>query len=107
MTPEQTLDWLADQHFDQCREERPIQDWIRKMKVMLPEKPTNEWKQYSLVQSMPMHRNGWLGAWDALVAAITRKPRASFTTDVTVSFYAKASSETSFTGMQAEFKETP
>jgi hypothetical protein len=36
MTPEQTLDWLADQHFDQCREERPIQDWIRKMKVMLP-----------------------------------------------------------------------
>lgn len=37
MTPEQTLDWLAEQHFDQCREERPIQDWIRKMKMMLPE----------------------------------------------------------------------
>lgn len=36
MTPEQTLDWLAQQHFDQCREERPIQDWIRKMKSQLP-----------------------------------------------------------------------
>jgi len=36
MTPEQTLDWLAQQHFDQCQEERPIQDWIRKMKNMLP-----------------------------------------------------------------------
>lgn len=36
MTPEQTLDWLAQQHFDQCREERPVQDWIRKMKSQLP-----------------------------------------------------------------------
>ena len=39
MTPEQTLDWLAQQHFDQCCEERPIQDWIRKMKSQLPEQP--------------------------------------------------------------------
>ena len=39
MTPEETLDWLAQQHFDQCREERPIQDWIRKMKSQLPEQP--------------------------------------------------------------------
>jgi hypothetical protein len=36
MTPQETLDWLAQQHFDQCREERPIQDWIRKMKSQLP-----------------------------------------------------------------------
>jgi hypothetical protein len=36
MTPEETLDWLAQQHFDQCHEERPIQDWIRKMKSQLP-----------------------------------------------------------------------
>jgi len=35
-TPEETLDWLAQQHFDQCREERPIQNWIRGMKAMLP-----------------------------------------------------------------------
>lgn len=39
MTPEETLDWLAQQHFDQCREERPIQDWIRKMKSQLPAQP--------------------------------------------------------------------
>lgn len=35
-TPEETLDWLAKQHFDQCREERPIQNWIKGMKAMLP-----------------------------------------------------------------------
>jgi len=35
-TPEEALDWLAQQHFDQCREERPIQNWIRGMKAMLP-----------------------------------------------------------------------
>jgi hypothetical protein len=36
MTPEETLDWLAQQHFDRCREERPIQNWIRHMKRLLP-----------------------------------------------------------------------
>jgi len=36
MTPAQTLDWLADQHFDQCKEERPVQGWIRGMKSQLP-----------------------------------------------------------------------
>ena len=36
MTPEQTLDWLAQKHFDQCREDRPVQHWIRKMKSELP-----------------------------------------------------------------------
>jgi len=42
MTPEETLDWLAQQHYDQCREVRPIQDWIRKMKSQLPTKETND-----------------------------------------------------------------
>ena len=36
MTPEEALDWLAQQHFDQCLEERPIQNWIKGMKAMLP-----------------------------------------------------------------------
>ena len=35
-------DWLAQQHFYQCREERPIQDWIRKMKSQLPAQPEQE-----------------------------------------------------------------
>jgi hypothetical protein len=42
MTPEETLDWLAQQHFDQCREARPIQDWIRKMKSQLPKQEQGE-----------------------------------------------------------------
>lgn len=36
MTPAQTLDWLADQHRAQCGEDRPVQNWIRQMKGMLP-----------------------------------------------------------------------
>ena len=40
MTPTETLDWLAQQHYEQCREARPIQDWIRKMKTQLPENNT-------------------------------------------------------------------
>jgi hypothetical protein len=36
MTPEQTLDWLAEQHKSQCNEDRPVQEWIRGMKSMLP-----------------------------------------------------------------------
>jgi hypothetical protein len=49
MTPEQTLDWLAQQHFDQCREDRPVQHWIRKMKSELPEQETvaGKGKEYS------------------------------------------------------------
>jgi hypothetical protein len=37
MTPKQTLDWLAEQHKSQCNEDRPVQEWIRSMKSMLPE----------------------------------------------------------------------
>jgi hypothetical protein len=36
MTPEQTLDWLAEQHKSQCNDDRPVQEWIRSMKSMLP-----------------------------------------------------------------------
>lgn len=35
-TPAEVLDWLANQHRAQCGEDRPIQEWIRKMKEMLP-----------------------------------------------------------------------
>ena len=35
-TPAEVLDWLADQHRAQCGENRPIQEWIRKMKEALP-----------------------------------------------------------------------
>ena len=29
------IDWVARQHFNQCQEERPVQDWIRSTKVLL------------------------------------------------------------------------
>jgi hypothetical protein len=48
MTPEQTLDWLAEQHKSQCNEDRPVQEWIRSMKLMLPA-PVQEpvaWARY-------------------------------------------------------------
>jgi len=36
MSPEETLEWLANQHYLQCAEERPIQGWILLMKNLLP-----------------------------------------------------------------------
>ena len=53
MTPEETLDWLAQQHFDQCREERPIQDWIRKMKTMLPKQEQGEPVAFKIYKPTP------------------------------------------------------
>ena len=29
------IDWVAKMHYDQCREERPVQDWIRSIKPLL------------------------------------------------------------------------
>lgn len=29
------IDWVAKMHYDQCREERPVQDWIRSTKTIL------------------------------------------------------------------------
>lgn len=46
MTPAETLDWLAQQHFNQCREERPIQNWIRSMKSQLPLQPERAQCEY-------------------------------------------------------------
>lgn len=99
MTPEQTLDWLAQEHQYQCKEVRPIQDWIRQMKSQLPK---HQWKQYTLTQTIDMHRDGWLGAWDALVAAITKRPRFAVAQPVTLSFWAKGEPEFSLTQTQLE-----
>ena len=29
------VDWVARQHFNQCQEVRPVQDWIRSTKALL------------------------------------------------------------------------
>lgn len=62
----------------------------------------SEWKQYTIQQTMPMLRTGWIGAWDALVEAITGKHRQVIMQPVTISFWAKASADVSFTQVQAE-----
>ena len=57
MTPEQTLDWLAEQHKSQCNEDRPVQEWIRSMKSMLPA-PVQEpigYEKYAAIREG--HRN--------------------------------------------------
>lgn len=66
----------------------------------------SEWKQYTIQGGTSFfRRGGWLGVWDALVAAVTRQPRLLIEKPVTISFWAKTNSEVSFTGMQAEFKD--
>lgn len=37
---------------------------------------------------LPMHRAGWTGVWDALVAAVTGSPRRTVPTPVTFSVFA-------------------
>ena len=51
---------------------------------------TNEWKRYTHTSVVSRYREGWHGAWDALVAAITRNPRFTIRENVTVSVWAKA-----------------
>lgn len=29
------IDWVAKQHYDQCQEQRPVQNWIRSTKTLL------------------------------------------------------------------------
>ena len=65
----------------------------------------SEWKQYKIVQQAEFHRTGWLGVWDALVSAMTGKPRYSIASPVTVSFYAKSNTEVRFDAVQLEYKE--
>lgn len=66
----------------------------------------DEWKQYHIQQHMELQRTGWPGVWDALVSAVTRKPRITITEPVTISFWAKTSSDVQFNHIQAEIGET-
>jgi hypothetical protein len=75
MTPEQTLDWLAQQHFDQCREDRPVQYWIRKMKSQLPPQPEQEpvamWDGYHQVEfgnlsAYKLEKSSWIPLYTTL-----------------------------------------
>jgi hypothetical protein len=66
----------------------------------------NKWKQYTIQGgTMPFRRDGWLGVWDALVSAITGKPRLLIEKPVTISFWAKHGADVSFNSVQVEIKE--
>lgn len=65
----------------------------------------SEWKQYTIQQgTMPFRRDGWLGVWDALVSAVTGRPRLLIEKPVTLTFWAKHSADVSFTQVQMEVK---
>jgi hypothetical protein len=49
-----------------------------------------------------MHRAGWLGAWDALVSAMTRKPRFTFAQPVVISWWARHGANVVMNGLAVE-----
>jgi len=55
-----------------------------------PEAASGGWRQHVITQVVEMHRSGWLGAWDAFVAALLRKPRLSVAQPMTLSAWVKA-----------------
>jgi hypothetical protein len=66
---------------------------------------TREFKRQILVHTIQANREGWHGAWDAIVAAIMKKPRLSVAREVTVSIYATETVE--ITCVQAEIGQQP
>lgn len=62
----------------------------------------SEWKQYSMQQNVQMQRDGWIGVWDALVSAITRRPRTTITQPITIYFWAKHKADVNFAHVQLE-----
>ena len=68
----------------------------------------SQWKQYTIEHGMvPFRRGGWLGVWDALVAAVTGRPRVLIEKPVTLTFWAKHNADVSFTNVQLEIEEKP
>lgn len=47
------------------------------------------WSRVSRAQTVPLHRTGWAGRWDRLVAWLLRRPRKTVLTSLTSSVYVK------------------
>jgi hypothetical protein len=78
MTPEQALDWLAEQHKSQCNEDRPVQEWIRSMKSMLPA-PVQECLAHGecfggkcIYTTPPAAQRQWVGLTDEQVTRLCK-----------------------------------
>jgi hypothetical protein len=54
-----------------------------------PQLHADRWQQHGITQQIQMCRTGWLGAWDAFVAALLRRPQFTVATPVTLSIWAK------------------
>jgi hypothetical protein len=68
----------------------------------------NQWQQYRVETRMPLHRQGWRGVYDAIVATVMRRPRLTVETPVTVSFWAKGSTPAiAINGISLEAKPIP
>lgn len=52
-----------------------------------------EWTRLTKTVIAPMHRTGWLGLWDAVVAFVKREPRRTVPTKITASVYVKSDKE--------------
>lgn len=46
-----------------------------------------EWKRYELAYTIQAHRTGWRGAFDAIVSAITGRPRVAVPTAIIVTWH--------------------
>lgn len=62
-------------------------------------------RKHTLTQTIQANREGWIGAWDAIVAAVTKRPRLSVAREITISIYATETVE--ITCIQAETGEKP
>jgi hypothetical protein len=53
----------------------------------------SEWRKVVQMGEVEMHRTGWRGALDAVVAAITNRPRRTINEPVTFSVWVKTDQE--------------
>ena len=53
----------------------------------------SEWRKVVQMGEVEMHRTGWRGALDAVVAAITNRPRRTVNEPVTFSVWVKTDQE--------------
>ena len=61
----------------------------------------SEWRTCLIAQVIDVHRTGWLGVWDALVAAITRNPRLTSPRRIEVHYRVKGDAEAFLSGSSA------
>ena len=48
-----------------------------------------EWKNYSITQTVEVHRMGWIGLWDHFKSLVTGQERYSISKPITISFWSK------------------